>query len=318
MIKKSFFQVFFLFLFLINGCSVSKFTMSKITNTLTGDNEVFTSDDDPELIRDALPFTIKFYESLAKKDSLNPDLLLATGRLLCLYAQAFVQFPADTLHDSLKIQKKAMGKRAKKLFLRGRDYALQALELKYPGINDSIKKGSIDSALTITDNSDTSFLYWSGVSWMGAIRADRSDLALAMSTKKALTLMRRVFELNHSYDNGAVHEFFCSYYASAPEALGGDDNKAREHFQKAIDISSKSKVSPYVAFASSLCIKNGNKDEFNEILKKAVKINIRSFKTSLLQNTIYQQHAKWLLENQSRFFNDKDITDSNNKPEPKN
>ncbi|MDO5575504.1 MAG: TRAP transporter TatT component family protein [Fibrobacter sp.] len=294
--------ILFLALLQINGCSLSKIAMSKVSATLTGSSNVFMGDDDPELIRDALPFTIKFYESLAQKDSLNPALLETTGKLFCLYAQAFVQFPADTLHDSLKAQKKAMGKRAKKLFLRGRDYALKALEVKYPGITASIKSGSADSAIALTNISDTSTLYWCGISWMAAIRSDRSDLALAMTTKRALAIMTQVLNLNQSFDNGGVHEFFCSYYATAPKALGGNDSSSLEHYQKAIDISDGKKVSPYVSYATSLCIKLGDKKTFNEVLNKAAKLNIRTDKNTLLQNTIYQQHAKWLLENQNRFF----------------
>ena len=180
----------------LNSCSVRKMVMTRFTETLSSQQStVFTSDDDPQLIAEALPFTIKLYESLASKDSLNPELQLATGKLFCLYAQAFVSFPGDTLHDSLQAEKKAAGKRAKKLFLRGRDYILRGLDIKHPGFKNGIFSRSADSLLAITDINDTAYLYWGAVCWTSAIMADRSigsgyDIKEAASLAQSASLDR--------------------------------------------------------------------------------------------------------------------------------
>ena len=163
---------------------------------------------------------MKLYESLLTADSTNPKLLLATGRLFVLYAQAFVLFPSDTLPDSLSALRKNRQKRAKKLFLRGRDYVLRGIEINHPGFGKALRSASADSTLKSLSNADTSFLYWGAVSWMGAITADRSDLALALTTRKAVSLIERLLELNGDFSSGAVHEFFSAYYSMAPEITG--------------------------------------------------------------------------------------------------
>lgn len=287
----------------MQSCSVSNLAMKKISESLSNQNStVFTGDDDPELVQDALPFTMKFYETILEKDSTNPELYLTTGKLFCLYAQAFVLFPSDTLPDSLVQQKKAMKKRAKKLFLRGRDYCLRGMELRHPDFTRLIKSGTPESSLSMVNISDTAYLYWISANWMGAIAADRSDLALSMSIKKAASLMIKVSELCDKFDSGSAHEILCTYKASVPKSVGGSDEKAREHFQKAIDYSAGTKVSPYVTCATSLSLKNKNRNEFIEMLQKAVSVNIQQNSSIRLQNVIYQNRAKWMLANVDRFF----------------
>lgn len=265
-------------------------------------SQVFTGDDDPELVKDALPFTMKFYETILEKDSTNPELYLATGKLFCLYAQAFVLFPADTLPDSDDATKRLMKKRAKRLLLRSRDYVLRGLELRHPGFNALLKSQSPDSALAMTTAEDTSFLYWGSAAWMGAIIADRSDFALGMTIKKAASLMEKVLQLSDNFDNGAAHEILCMYKAAVPKSLGGSNEKAKEHIEKAISYSSGKKISPYVTYATSLSLKDKNRDEYVDMLQKALSIKIQNMPSMRLQNTIYQQRAKWLLSQTDHYF----------------
>ena len=46
------------------GCSLKTMAVKTVANTLSDTGDVFTRDDDPELVRDATPFALKLYESL--------------------------------------------------------------------------------------------------------------------------------------------------------------------------------------------------------------------------------------------------------------
>ena len=46
------------------SCSVKKYAINQLGNALAGSGTVFASDPDPELIRDAVPFSLKLIESL--------------------------------------------------------------------------------------------------------------------------------------------------------------------------------------------------------------------------------------------------------------
>lgn len=289
------------FMLLLVSCSISKLTTRKLTDSLAGSSGLaFTSDDDPELIADALPFTIKLYESLMEKDSTNDALYLATSKLICLYAQYFVAAPMDTTRDP--VQKKAIGKRAKKLFLRAREYALKSIDIAKPGSKKAYLTGNIDSTITTVTQSDTSALFWTSVAWFGAIGADKSDMSLAMGIKKPLTITRKLISLNPTFYQGMAHELMGIVSVNIPKSLGGSSDTASYYFSKAIALSDSSRVSAFVLYASLVAVKTKNKDLYVSLLEKAMNIRVDSYPELRLQNSIYQLKARLLLKNVNEVF----------------
>jgi hypothetical protein len=65
------------------SCSIEKLALNKAADMLSASsgNDVFTRDNDPELVGDALPFAIKFYESLLASVPNHQGLRLRTGSL---------------------------------------------------------------------------------------------------------------------------------------------------------------------------------------------------------------------------------------------
>src|SRR5215510_12415400 len=86
-------------LFLMLSCSINKMAINAVSNALTGSGsaETFTGDSDPELVGDALPSAIKMYETLLSQNPNHQGLLLTTGSMFVMYANAFVQTPAEML-----------------------------------------------------------------------------------------------------------------------------------------------------------------------------------------------------------------------------
>jgi hypothetical protein len=188
-----------------------------------------------------------------------------------------------------------MSKRAKKLFLRARDYSLRGLEIRHHGISNIIKQGDINAALAMTTPADTSYLYWCAVGWFGAIISDRSDLGLAFTVKKPAAMMDKVLEFDDCFENGAAHESMCSYYSVLPRSLGGNEKKAVEHFSKAVTCSDGHKCSPFLAMAS-LYAKKGDNGRYKELLLKALEIDPDSDLRFRLLNSIYKQRAAYFLK----------------------
>ncbi len=285
------------------GCSASKIAISSFIDILGSDkNLAFVSDDDPELVRDALPFTLKLYETLLEKAPENLDLAVAACRAFVLYASFFVQLPAEQPASDAADVKKSESIRAKKLYIRGRNYVLDALDRRYPGFNAQIKSGSIDSALCRISKDDTAALYWAGVAWAGAALADRADLGMLLSLKRAVGLIDKVSELNEGFGHGAIHEFYISYYGNAPASTGGGEQKAREHFSKAVELSKGKKAGPYVSLAVSVSLKNRDKKEFVDLLNKAMEVDIKERNEYRLINILNRRKALWLLNHLEDYF----------------
>ena len=268
----------------------------------SGEGSVFTGDDDPELVGDALPFAMKTYESLLEADPRNAPLALATGRAFVSYAFAFVQAPSDELPSDQVQQQRDLRLRAKKLFLRGRGYVLQGLEVRRPGFSAALDRGDVRAALLLARREDADYLYWTAASWMGAFSADPFDFSLIVAVPRAVALLKQVNAWDESYGAGSVQEILISFYGGAPADLGGGEDKARASFARAVELSHGLRAGPYVALATSVSVKNQNVAEFRELLGKALAIDVNADVPDRLVNIINQRRARWLLDHVGDLF----------------
>ena len=99
-------------LFLMAGCSVKKYAIRQLGNALSGIGDTFAADDDPELIRGAVPFSLKLVETLLNGDPRNEQLLLAASKGFTQYSYAFVQEDADEMEDRDRAAAAVMRQRA--------------------------------------------------------------------------------------------------------------------------------------------------------------------------------------------------------------
>lgn len=291
------------FVFLLYGCSVEEMILDKLADSLSsGMGTSFTSDDDPELIGDALPFALKLYDSLLEQNPHHQALLLATGSAYIMYANAYVQTPALMLPQEEYKKKSAMLERAKRLYLRGRDLVLNALELRYPGFLELLDNDNLEQALTPMQKDDVPYLYWAGAGWFAAYSLDAFDIGLGITAPRALALMQKALDLDDEFNEGAIHDFFISYYGAMPEGMGRDEEKARFHFQREVAISKGKCASPYVALATTVCINNQDAAEFKSLLNQALAINPDDNPGNRLANIINQRKAQWYLDHIEDFI----------------
>jgi predicted anti-sigma-YlaC factor YlaD len=316
--KKSFFAIYLpvmLVLFFLPACSIKKLAMNQVANALTDQTSgtVFSGDNDPELVGDALPFAIKLYESLMTANPGHQGLKLKTGSLYIMYANAFLQTPALMLPESEFKMQEFNYKRAKNLYLRGRDIILAALEQKYRGFRQNLQNKKFAQALNATNKKDVPLLYWAGAGWLGAYAIAPFDMDLGMTMPAAAALMNRVLELEENYAAGAIHEFYILYYGSLPEYMGGSLQKARDHFKKAIAVSAGKSSTPYIALATTAAVKEQNFGEFQSLLKQALAIDPDFDPENRLLNILNHRKALWLIEHADDFFLETEVPNSENK-----
>ena len=287
-----------------NACSIRKLALNQVANALTGNTSgtVFTGDNDPELVGDALPFAIKMYESLLAANPRHQGLRLQTGSLYIMYANAFLQTPASMLSEAEYKEREFTYARAKNLYLRGRDIILACLEDKYPGLRANLHKRNFARALARATRKDAPLLYWAGAGWLGAYAIDPFDMDLGVTLSAAAALIEKAFQLDPGFAAGALHEFYILYYGSLPEYMGGNLRKARDHFHEALAVSGGKSTTPYLSLATAVTIKEQNLAEFREMLGKALQIDAEATSENRLVNVLNQRKARWLLEHADDFF----------------
>src|SRR5512147_911217 len=105
------------------GCSIKRFAVNKVGDALAGGGTTFSSDDDPELVKAAVPFSLKLMESLLAESPRHKGLLFAASSGFTQYGYAFVQQDAEELESKDVAASLEMRQRARRLYLRARDYA---------------------------------------------------------------------------------------------------------------------------------------------------------------------------------------------------
>ncbi len=275
--------------FALAGCSFQKLAVDVVGDAMTGDGTAFTGDDDPELIREALPFGLKTYESMLEVSPEHRGLLLAAGRGFTVYAY-LLQREADTLGAARLAEARALRSRAQKLFLRGRDYALRGLEAEHPRFREQLSADR-GKALAATTRDDVALLYWAGAAWAGALGARKDDLELLAELPIAGALVGRVLALDEGFDHGAAHEFFISYEAGRP---GGSTRKAREHYEKASRFAHGQRASIYVTLAEAVSVPEQKLAEFKALIAKAKAQDVDAYRPLRLSNVLARDRARWL------------------------
>jgi predicted anti-sigma-YlaC factor YlaD len=286
------------------GCSINQLAVRAVGGMLAGggDSTVFTGDDDPELVGAALPFALKLYETLLDADRTNAPLSLATGKSFVMFANAFVQTPADQLPAQDVDRQVAMRARAKKLALRGREYILRGLELRRPGFRAALDSRGPEAAIALAKREDADYMYWAGVAWLAAFSADPFDFSLIITLPRAVGLLLKVESWDEAYGKGSLQEILVTFYGSAPRDLGGSEEKARAHFLKAIAISKGARAGPYLALATAVSVKRQDVGEFRDLLGKALAVDASADPSARLENTLAQRKARWLLDHEDELF----------------
>src|SRR6266849_7103328 len=86
-----------------NGCSVKKFAINKLGDSLASSGTTYAADDDLELVGQALPFGLKLIEGLLAESPEHRGLLFAAASGFTEYAYVYVQQDADASeHDSIE------------------------------------------------------------------------------------------------------------------------------------------------------------------------------------------------------------------------
>ena len=275
------------------GCSFRRMAENQFADALAASGGTFASDDDPELVRDAIPFGMKTMEGLLADLPRHRGLLLSLASGFTEYGYGFVQMEADEVEAQDLAKATAMRTRARKLFLRARDYGLRGLEVTHPDFGRQLRENPAATVKGATAE-DVALLYWTGAAWSLAISSAKNDSKLMSELPAAAAMVQRALDLDEAWDGGSLHEFFIAYDGGRSAAMGGSMGRARQHFARAVELSGGLKASPYVSLAETVCVGEQKKTEFNQLLDKALAVDVDKKPEWRLLNVMSQRRARWL------------------------
>jgi predicted anti-sigma-YlaC factor YlaD len=288
-------------LLLACGCSIRRLAVDKLSDALAGGGTAFASDDDPELVKAALPFSLKLMESLLAENPGHQGLLFSTASGFTQYAFAFVQQDADELEDKDLSAATELKSRARRLYLRARNYGLRGLTLRHRNFAQALRQDP-KAAVRAATAKDVPFLYWTAASWAAAISLSKDNPDLIADLPIVEALMDRALALNEQFDDGSIHSFFITYELSRPAGAGNPFTRSRSHFDRALELSGGHLAGPLVAFAESVCVQKQDLKEFENLLHRALAIDPDAKPEWRLVNLVMQRRARWLLGRTDQLF----------------
>ncbi len=280
--------------------------LSIAANAMTGTSSTYASDDDPELVRDAVPFGLKTMEGVLEGKPRHEGLLTSLASGFTQYAYAYVQQDADAADLDGKLERaRACRDRARKLFLRARDYGLRGLDVRHEGLAAKLRAGGVgvkDALRAADSKADVPLLYWTAAAWALAISNGKTDMALVAELPAPVAMMERALALDEAWDAGAVHEFFVTYDATRSAAEGGGAERAKTHLERALALSMNKKLGPRVSWAEGVLVQKQDRAEFTRVLEEVLRANAEETPPYRLANVLAQRRARLLLAHADDLF----------------
>ena len=263
------------------ACSVREYAAGSIGDALASGGDVYAADDDIELVGAATPFGLKTIESLLASAPAHRGLLLAATRGFTQYAYVYVQLPAEEAEERDVAYAYAQLDRARRLYLRARDYGLRGLQVA---------------------PDDVGLLYWTGVAWAAAISLSKDSPEALAGLRDVDGLIMRAAKLDPDFDHGTLQSFLIGYEVNRPNAASDAEKRSREHFARAVQLSGGRQVAPYLSLAESVAVARHDRAEFESLLKQALQVDPGARPEWRLANLVMQRRARRLLARAEELF----------------
>lgn len=258
-----------------------------------GGGGVYATDDDPELVRAAVPSGLKIMESVLASEPDHTGLLLALCKGYGQYAYAFAEDDLEVAAEDDPGKAAPLRDRARRLWMRAHGYCRRGLAATHEGWNPDA------DGLAKLEEDDVGLAYWAAATWAGAIAVSK-DPSLLADLDKAMALAERAAQLDGEYSDGAPHGLVGTLLAAIP---GGDMKRAREELEKAAELAGPGKMLPVLSLAR-LGVKIKDRALVEKSMKRVLEFDIDSAPESRLENVLAQKRARRLQAEVADLFMD--------------
>jgi tetratricopeptide (TPR) repeat protein len=270
---------------MFSGCTmlISNAT-SNFSNNLSA---AVLNQDDPELVREGLPTLMLTMDSMIEGSPDNPQLLAAGANLYAMYGAAFA-VDED---------------RALKLTARGRRYALHAMCVTYdPSCGwPNVTYDEFVSSLKAIKSRDADMLYTYGFASLAYLRAHRSEWSSLAELPQIEALFDHYLIISGDAVNSSVYTYMGIMLTLRPPALGGEPERAREYFEKAIEESGGADLNAKVEYARGYAKLLYERELHDRLLNEVLQAD--PYRDGfVLSNVMAQEEATVLLAEADEYF----------------
>ncbi|CCQ92052.1 conserved hypothetical protein [Nitrospina gracilis 3/211] len=276
-------------LLFFQACTPRQMVLRMASPLFEGQVAALNEEPDLKLAESAIPASLKMMEGLVKADPENASYHLKLAEGFCGYSFSFVEGKDN--------------RRASDLYLRGRNHAVRSLILN--GAPENLLKLPPDefkSALEDVDKEALPGLFWTGQCWGAWLMFNLTDMEALVAFPKVEAVMRRVLEWDETFHYAGPHLFFGGFYGARSPMLGGKPEQARQHFERALELTERKYLIIQVMYAKTLAVQTQDKQLYTRLLNEVVETPEGVLPGQRLANQVARLKAKQLLEDVDVLF----------------
>ncbi len=272
-------------LLFLAGCSTIVSSISQDFTDALG--AAILDNDDLQLVEDGAPSYLILVDALLERQPDNAQLLLQAAELNSAYGSAFVDDP----ERAVVIQSKALDLALRAACVED-DNACQLRSMPFERFEQWLAERNED---------DVPLLYGLGSTWAGWIQVNSGDFNAIAELSRVQALMTRVVVLDEAYQFGNAHTYLGVLGTLVPPALGGRPEEARQHFERALELSEGRNLMTKVFYAEQYARLVFDRELHDRLLNEVVDAEPDSPGLTLV-NGVAKQRAVELLEDADDYF----------------
>lgn len=290
------------------ACSPKTLIVRQMTDLVDVGITAFDRDDDLDLMEKALPANIKLLEAMLANRPEDHRLLTLLSRLYGSYAFGFVETRLEeTIYhaqgpDAKPHARESLKGQVNRSYEKGARYALMALETKAPGATMAfLKVDTIEPYLDKLGNEEVASLFWYGFNLGAWVNRNVDSIRAVSRAHVARKVMERVIELNPAYYHGGAHLFLLAYFGSRSPMLGGNQDKALEHYRHLKRITGNGYLAADLFYARYCLQQQQNRGAFVEVMQRIIDHPAEENETALVNAVARRRAAIYLAAVDSLF-----------------
>lgn len=276
---------FLLGVMILNGCS---WFISSATRDMTENlTRAILDNNDPATVEAGGPAYLLMVDSLLQGDPNNAPLLRAAAAIYTAYTDVFVKDQAR----AAKLTDKALG------------YGLRAVCVRRPAACSLREKSfqEFEKLVANTTEADVANLFALGSAWAAWIQVRHRDWNAVAEIARVETIMRRIVDVDETFENGAAHLYLGVLATLIPPSLGGKPEVGRGHFERALEISKSQNLMVKVLFARHYARLVFDRELHDRLLNQVLEA-VPDAPGYGFSNTLAQQQARELLKSADDYF----------------
>ncbi len=227
---------------------------------------------DYDFAQQAVPAGLVQLEAILSLTPNNQKLLKELAIGYTGYAYSWLEDDVETADPFDFEEISRLQRRAKWMYLRGRQMAFRLIRLRTKGF-DGARAGGLEAFEAWLDKrcrkpGDAPMLLWAGNAWGSAIAMSLDDPEMLADLGYVVAMVERSMELDRDYFQAGAMTFLAAVKASYPPSIGGDPEGAKVLFEEAMERTGRAYFPIQLNYARTYALVNGKRELYESLLRE--------------------------------------------------